>query len=283
MMQHILVATDLSARSDRAIDRAFALARETGAEITVLHVVDDELPTAIADQLKAEAESTIARICQGPTGQGVAKVNPRVAFGRGFEEVLRCAEETSADLLVLGLHRNASGRGLFTGTTVERVIRHGETPVLVVRDRVEGPYRKILVGVDFSPYSRRAAEFALRALPGAEVVLVHAYDVPFKGFITGRSARDEVSKRHQQQFDAMVEGEMKAFLASLPDNGARLERVMREGTVREVVMSQVTQRKPDLLVIGTHGRTGVAHALLGSVAEDLLNAPPCDVLAVKAW
>lgn len=283
MLKHILVATDLSARSDRAIERGFALARETGAEITVLHVIDDELPTGLADQLRAEAESSLERICKGPTGQGVTKANPRVAFGRGFEEVLRHAEDTSADLVVLGVHRNASGRSLFTGTTVERVIRHGETPVLVVRDRVEGPYGKILVGVDFSPYARRAAEFALGALPAAEVVLVHAYDVPFKGFITGRSARDEVSQRHQQQFDAMVEGEMKAFLASLPQNGGRLERVMREGTVREVVMNQVAQRKPDLLVIGTHGRTGVAHALLGSVAEDLLNAPPCDVLAVKAW
>jgi nucleotide-binding universal stress UspA family protein len=283
MLKHILVATDLSARSDRAIERGFALARETGAEITVLHVIDDELPTGLADQLRAEAESSLERICKGPTGQGVTKANPRVAFGRGFEEVLRHAEDTSADLVALGVHRNASGRSLFTGTTVERVIRHGETPVLVVRDRVEGPYGKILVGVDFSPYARRAAEFALGALPAAEVVLVHAYDVPFKGFITGRSARDEVSQRHQQQFDAMVEGEMKAFLASLPQNGGRLERVMREGTVREVVMNQVAQRKPDLLVIGTHGRTGVAHALLGSVAEDLLNAPPCDVLAVKAW
>ena len=277
-MKHILVATDLTARSDRAIERAFSLARETGAELTILHAVDDELPASVADQIKAEAEASIERLCQGPAGQGLRAVHRRVGFGRGLELVLRHAEEVAADLLVLGVHRNASGRGLFVGTTVERIIRHGETPVLVVRDRVEGPYRKVLVAVDFSPYSRRAAEFALSELPMAEVVLVHAYDVPFKGFITGRSAREEVSKRHQEQFDAMVEGEMKALVDSLPENGNRIERVMREGTVREV-----KQRKPELLVIGTHGRNGVAHALLGSVAEDLLNAPPCDVLAVKAW
>lgn len=282
-MKHILVATDLTARSDRAMERAFALARETGAALTILHVVDDELPAAVADQLKAEAEAAIDRICMGPAARGVAPVDRRVAFGRGFEQILRAAEVVEADLLVLGLHRNESGRGLFTGTTVERVIRHGQVPVLVVRDRADGPYRRILVGVDFSPYSRRAAEFVLGELPAAEVVLVHAYDVPFRGLITGRSDRDEVSKRHQQQFDAMVEGEMKAFLASLPEGGAGLKRVMREGSVHEVIMDQVAQRKPDLLVIGTHGRTGVAHALFGSTAEDLLNAPPCDVLAVKAW
>ena len=282
-MKHILVATDLTARSDRAIERAFSLARETGAELTILHAVDDELPASVADQIKAEAEASIERLCQGPVGQGLRAVHRRVGFGRGFELVLRHAEEVTADLLVLGVHRNESRRGLFVGTTVERIIRHGETPVLVVRDRVDGPYRQVLVAVDFSPCSRRAAEFALSELPTAEVVLVHAYDVPFKGFITGRSAREEVSKRHQEQFDAMVEGEMKPLVDSLPENGNRIERVMREGTVREVIMNQVKQRKPELLVIGTHGRTGVAHALLGSVAEDLLNAPPCDVLAVKAW
>jgi len=282
-MKHILVATDLSARSDRAMDRAFALVRESGAEITVLHVVDDELPAAVADQLKVEAEAAIERLCLGPTGRGVARINRRVTFGRGFEQVIRNADDVAADLLVLGLHRNEGGRGLFVGTTVERVICHGETPVLVVKDRVDGPYRRILVAVDFSPCSRHAAQLALGELPGAEVVLVHAYDVPFKGFITGRSTREEVSKRHQQQFDNMVEGEMAAFLSSLPQGAGHIEKVMREGTVREVIQEQVARRKPDLLVLGTHGRTGVAHALLGSIAEDRLNAPPCDVLAVKAW
>ena len=58
---------------------------------------------------------------------------------------------------------------------------------------------------------------------------------------------------------------------------------MEEGAVREVIGRQVSRLNPDLLVIGTHGRTGVAHAFLGSVAEDLLKNPPCDVLVVKAW
>lgn len=61
------------------------------------------------------------------------------------------------------------------------------------------------------------------------------------------------------------------------------ETVIEEGMVREVLRDQVADFKPDLIAIGTHGRTGIAHAMLGSVAEDLLADAPADVLAVKAW
>jgi nucleotide-binding universal stress UspA family protein len=112
---------------------------------------------------------------------------------------------------------------------------------------------------------------------------VHAYDVPFEGFLYGRDIRKQVSEEHQIQFEKMIEEEMSAFLGSFESKGLRIERVMKKGSAREVIHRQVKQVKPDLLVVGTHGRTGVAHALLGSVAEDLLSQPPCDVLAVKAW
>jgi nucleotide-binding universal stress UspA family protein len=59
--------------------------------------------------------------------------------------------------------------------------------------------------------------------------------------------------------------------------------VLRRGAVGEVLREQIATLKPDLLVVGTHGRTGVAGAVLGSVATGLLSDPPCDVLAVKAW
>ena len=81
----------------------------------------------------------------------------------------------------------------------------------------------------------------------------------------------------------MIDEEMATFLASLEVNEPKLHRVMQEGSAQEVLHRQISRLEPDLLVIGTHGRTGVAHAFLGSVAEDLLRAPPCDVLAVKAW
>ena len=87
----------------------------------------------------------------------------------------------------------------------------------------------------------------------------------------------------EARFRKLLDDEMAAFLRSLETTSPRLTCVMQEGTVHEVVLARVGQTSPDLLVIGTHGKTGLAHAVLGSVAEDLLRSPPCDVLIVGAW
>lgn len=282
-MKRLLMATDLSARSDRALDRALDLARTLNAALTVVHIVDDDLPASLADAQKAAAETAlrdhIARI--GPDDDD--RISIEVKFGKAYVEIIELTERIGADLVVVGMHRNNAVGDMFRGTTVERIIRASTVPVLLVRDRADNAYDNVMVGVDFSVYSRRAVEFAVRLVPSGQFNLVHAYDVPFKGFLFGQDARREISKQHEEQFRTMIDDEMGAFLGSVEAKPAKLERIMQIGTVQEVIHDQTNRLKPDLLVIGTHGRTGVAHAFLGSIAEDLLRDPPCDVLAVKAW
>ena len=210
-------------------------------------------------------------------------ISVEVVLGKPHVEILEISERIEADLIVVGVHRVDAIKDMFRGTTVERIIRLASVPVLLVKDRVSAPYRQIMVGVDFSIYSRRAVEFAVRFAPDSTFHLVHAYDVPFRGFLRGEDTRKEVTRQHQMEFEKMIEGEMATFLDSLEGKAPKLERIMQEGTVQEVIHRQISELKPDLLVIGTHGRTGVAHAFLGSVAEALLRNPPCDVMAVKAW
>lgn len=282
-MKKLLMATDLSARSDRALERAVALVRAHDTKLTIVHVVDEGLPASLADGQQRAAEETIREHIDTLTAGNGLNISIEVIFGRAYADILGMAEKTEAEIIVLGVHREDAFKDMFRGTAAERVIRAGNVPVLLVKDRVSGPYRRIMVGVDFSVYSRRAVEFAVRFVPDADFHLVHAYDVPFKGFLFDRDMRGEVSKQHQVQFQQMIDEEMATFLAGVEANPPKLERVMQEGMVREVIHRQMSRLKPDLLVIGTHGRTGVAHAFLGSVAEDLLRDPPCDVLAVKAW
>ena len=80
-----------------------------------------------------------------------------------------------------------------------------------------------------------------------------------------------------------VEEELAAFLARLGDRLPSHERLVVEGSAGEVLLHLAGRLPADLLVAGTHGRTGVAHALLGSVAEELLLRAHCDVLVAKAW
>jgi nucleotide-binding universal stress UspA family protein len=282
-MNEFLMATDLSARSDRALERAVMLAREHDARLTIVHVVDEDLPAALAENQQNAAEESIRQHINELTAADGLNISTEVIFGRAYIDILEMSEKTEAEMIILGVHREDAFKDMFRGTTAERVIRGSNVPVLLVRDRPNNPYRRIMVGVDLSVFSRRAVEFAFGFMPGGEFYLVHAYDVPFKGFLYGRDTQKQVSKAHQIQFEKMIEDEMAAFLGSLEPKGLMIERVMQEGSAHEVIHRQVKQLKPDLLVVGTHGRTGVAHALLGSVAEDLLSQPPCDVLAVKAW
>ena len=281
-MKTFLMASDLSARSDRALARAVALAQEQDAQLTVVHVVDDALPASAADAQAAAAKSAIRAHVDDLTGGKSENVSVSVVFGRPFSGILETVEKTEAELIVLGTHREDSFTDMFRGTTAERVIRAGDVPTLVVTERVAKPYQRIMIGVDFSVYSRRAVEFAVGFAPVGTFYLVHAYDIPFKGFLHGKDARDGLTKKDELGFERMVETEMARFLAGF-DTPQRFERVIAEGSAREVMHREIERMKPDLLVIGTHGRTGVAHALLGSVAEDMLSQPVCDVLAVKAW
>ena len=284
-MKRILVATDLSERSDRAIDRAIILARKFGARLTVLHVIDEDLPASVADRQKEAASANLQEHLSTLSNAKALEVEPVVTFGKDWTEILRRAEDDGSELIVLGTHRERGLGGLLRGTTVERVIRNGNIPVLVAKNRATRDYGSIVVGVDFSVYSGAAVEFGLRFASDAKVCLVHAYEVPFKAFLSGASTHGEIKKAHEEQFSHMVGQEMAGFLARLgtPPPEEPIERVMREGGPHEVIHEEVAKLGAELLILGTHGRTGVSHAFLGSVAEEFLNDPPCDVVTVKAW
>lgn len=281
-MKKILMATDLSARSDRALERAVRLARSHSADLTIVHVIDGHLPVSLADEQAIAAKETIRAHLQSMSEHEGSGISIAVVFGRAHVEILALGEKVDADLIVVGAHREDSFMDLFRGTTVERVIRAANVPVLFVRERISKPYQRIMVGVDFSVYSKRAVEFARLLVPQGVFHLVHAYDVPFRGFLYGRDGQNEARKRDQIGFEKTVERKMTAFLADLEVRAPKFERVLQEGSPQEVLHYQIGRVKPDLLVIGTHGLTGVAHAFLGSVAEDMLRNPLCDVLAVKA-
>lgn len=282
-VSRILVTTDLSARSDRAIERAVLLSDQTGAALTALHVVDADLPGRIADRQADEARELIAEhiatLQKGRAEGRSGACEVRVVFGRDHGDILDVAQKIQAELVVLGMHRSES-REHFRGTTAHRVMSGGAAPTLLVKDRPRGPYRRALVAVDFSDCSQAAVRFAARLLPDAELHLVHAFEVPYKALLGSDGVRREVAHEHEADMTRFVEEDCADVLAAAV-RAKRLFPVVRQGDVHQVVSDQVDRLRPDLLVVGTHGRSGLAYAALGSKAEDLLSRPPCDVLAVK--
>jgi nucleotide-binding universal stress UspA family protein len=282
-MKNLLVASDLTALSDRAVQRAARLAAQFDASLTVLHVINEALHVDVRRQLGAEAAKVMSNQLTMTTATQEVKGEIRVAAGEAFAEIIRTARAVEADLTILGMHRKQGLKELFVGTTVERVLRYSERPVLVVKDQAMRDYERVLIPVDFSVPSRRALAEACRIAPGAEYHVVHGYDVPFAGFITDEAARREAEADHQTRLEALIREEMDALLSAGARDSRRIKRSVRRGAVLEVIHDQIGAVRPDLLVMGTHGRTGVARAMVGSVAQEILVDPPCDVLAVGAW
>ena len=280
-MEKLLVATDLSARSDRALQRALALAHQLGATLEVIHIVSDTVPESIAEQYEAGARTTIEQLLASLPS--AADVKPEIAIIRGhdYEEILRHAQETGAELIVLGITRHIAYE-LFRGTTAERIIRIGNFPVLLVKDPVVHNYERVLVATDNSPAAQRALECAAAIAPDAEFHLLHTVHVPFTGFL-GAESQAQIRQEQERNFRNAFEKGIRAQVERLGNGGLRATFHIEEGDILSVIRGQAANLKPDLLAIGSHGRSGLRQALIGSVAGNLLSDPPVDVLATMAW
>jgi nucleotide-binding universal stress UspA family protein len=279
-MKRLLMANDLSARCDRALRRAVALAKEFDAELEVLTVVEEMFLETTTQSNATFAENALAQQLAAVPDAKDVQLSQSVIVGLDYEDIIERAEELDADLVILGIHRHKS-RELFQGTTAERVIRYGVRPVLVVKDPVTGPYRRVLAADDLSSQAEAAAGLAARLVPKGEVVLLHAVNPPFRAFL-GRRDQKSLVDEQRERATVTLDDQINRMRRELGERAPSFMSSFREGAVYAEIQAEVARLKPDLLAIGTHGRSGIAHAVIGSIAEQLLADCPVDILAVKA-
>jgi nucleotide-binding universal stress UspA family protein len=276
----VLLSTDLSARCDRAMDRAVQLAKEWGATLTALKVIEQpQSPDHLLSWASGEDEASRVTIAHSQLMRDLqgAQVPTDLRLGQGdiADAVERVADETDAGLVVTGMARSEPLGRFLLGSTVERLAGRLRRPLLVVRSRVHGPYRRIVVATDFSASSASALQTALRLFPDREIVLYHAYTLPLGGLAT----RDP----QEQGLPGGLQEEYESFLASLDlsaDMRSRLRPVLEHGTLATALTRHVRQHDVELVVMGAHGRGGLIGALLGSTASRLLHWLPCDTMIV---
>ena len=282
-LKSLAIATDLSERADPAMDRAIALAQEHNCALTIIHVVDDSLPDAmVSNQIMFAKEHLHDDVSQRLAG-GKVDVAINVTAGDPFPTIVAETASVGADVLISGMHRKDTLQDFVAGTTIGRVIRSIGCPVLLVRNRAARKYENIVVATDFSPSSRFALGAAVSLAPSASYHLIHAYDIPFGGLIDSPSTRETLEEQITSRLNAFAEEEMAAIAERLSPgpNFARPRAI--QGTILEVISDQAVSLKADMLVVGTHGRTGIGRMLLGSVAEFLIADPPTDLLIARAW
>jgi nucleotide-binding universal stress UspA family protein len=178
---------------------------------------------------------------------------------------------------VLGRHGARSGDGAIQATA-ERVIRKGDVPVLLASGVSEAPYRRTLVAVDLSDASHRVGELALALLPDDARALraIHAYHVPFEGWFGAQTIEEQ-----RRACEESARTALRRFEAMFEPTGIACRSAVRKGDPGMAILREVLSTRAELVVLGTHGRSGVALALLGSVAEWLVRAAPCDVAVTR--
>lgn len=286
----LLIPVDLSPASDRVVGRVALLPLAEEALLTLLHVVPKSLPPRA--QRRAEADARRALVAEATNlakslPKGV-NIEPIVRVGTPAVEIAKCAGTLKVELIVMGRGGGRALRDVFLGSTAERVIRRGQLPVLVVRLPPRGPYRRPKLALDIDQAARSILELLLRVIPPPRpsVEVIHAYEILFHGMIYPSLSEDDAEEYRKAYRDKALREIGKLLATSLaqakvaPVDAPSWRTHVRHGSPRAVIEKAVKKGETDLLVLGTRGHSGVAHAFLGTVAGDVLREVACDVLVV---
>lgn len=290
-LQNILAPSDFSAAARLAVERAARLAALSGARLTLQHVVSSgaldllrqllgSQPGDLQQRLLDEARDEL----QVLAGELYAAhgVSPAVHFsaGNALAEITSHADALDADLLVLGARGASLVRDLAVGSTTERVLRKSGRPLLVVRGAVEHDYRRVLLPVDFSPRSRQAIALARELAPQAELVLLHAFEVPFEGRLRHAGISDAELAGLQANARQEALGHMAELLAACQLPLEAVTTVVVHGDASVQILDQGQLHGCELIVIGKRGQGPFEELLLGSVTKHILSQARGDVLAI---
>ena len=277
----ILLATDMSARCDRALDRAALLASQWQMSLFVLHVVEGSDSRAAEiegvpswkrapDPFEVASKQLLADVAAFPTQPSV-----RVVDGDPVETILRRAASENTRLLVIGVERDESLGHFMLGKTADRLFRRSKYPLLLVKDRPRGQYQNIVFATDLSKSSRHALERALEFFPGQQLTIFHTYPAP--------SGLTIESGLHRQR-RVKVEQEVQAFLAEMETSASGWKPpqvVIEDGAANALLRNYVREKGVDLLVLGPHERRSFIDMLLGNEAKKIVENVPCDALVVR--
>lgn len=287
----ILVATDHSAGARRAVERAALLAAACGARLTVLHVLAGgafgELrrwlgsESAPADTLLAEAETATSRLAtEVAAAHGIA-AEARVVVDRVASAIVACADRIEAGLIVVGAHGSGPLPRFGIGSTAERVLRLARRPLLLVRQHAHAAYRRVLVPVDFSDWSLPTLALARALAPGAHVLLLHAWSVPWEGKLELAGIDRQTIDRCRQAaaFEAAGGLDRLAAAAGLVPGG--WSPVLAHGEPVAAILEHEERGDADLVALGKHGRDVLRELLLGSTTRRVLGESSEDVLVAQ--
>ena len=279
--KRVLLATDLSCRCDRALDRAVQLAGLWNAELVAVTIVEPG-PADLLESRKSSwrHQTTSSERMHWRLARDVAsaadEIRTIVETGDPAAKLAEIARRERCDLIVTGIARDETLGRMFLGNTVNRLVRVGTIPVLVVRDRPSRPYGRIVIATDFSEAALQATLAAAAFFPEAALILFHGYDIPYKGYLT-----DGNFARETRALAAEAKAKLAADARIAPALRDKLALVVEHGMPEVLIGQYVEDHHVDLTVIGSLGHGVLFDAFIGSMDKRLLDNLEGDLLIVR--
>jgi len=275
---HVLAAVDGSEPSQHALEQTLNL---PDCRVTAAAVVPPppEGLSAAAPELEARLRSPYEKALISSQKWGAAhdlSLETLLIKGEPHEALSAAARDYGCDLVVIGKRGQELPPGAQMGKVTERVIGYCPTDVLVVPVRGALDLKRLLLPVDGSRFSRRAADRALglAAESGSTLLAVSALDAP-PGFA---AEVPEVAQDLMNSLEDLVAGVAR----KAAEQGVSCQIRVEVGPAYRVVLDAAAKWDAGLIVMGSHGRTGLKRLLMGSVTERVVGQAPCPVLVVKA-
>ncbi|MFC4634013.1 universal stress protein [Dokdonia ponticola] len=277
MIKKILVPTDFSEQAENALRVAADIARKHGSEINLLHML--ELPMLLVDGATGGSKSDLPeaiffmklahqkfeKMMNAPFLEGI-EVHETAEFDGAFEGIMDYTEKYQADLIVMGSQGATGLQELLIGSNTEKVVRNSKVPVLVIKRRHEAfTVKKFVYATNFKEENHNAFKQAFKFAKNNDVKLHMLYVNTPNNFRT----------THE------IEARMKAFMDKEPECTDYKLNIYNDESVEKGILHFADSVGSKLVGIGTHGRSGLAHFLNGSLSEGLVNHAQRPVITFK--
>ncbi|HEX6865537.1 MAG TPA: universal stress protein [Thermoanaerobaculia bacterium] len=291
-MHTVLIGSSLEDESDQVVRAGLAVARAAGARVYLVHVAPIEpllfgyeagLPPDFSRQ---QIEWREELLHQQAARLGIAEAELAgiaVQVGAPYRILTGLARTAGAGLVVVGATGSGPLAAELLGSTADRVLRKATCPVLLVRGELRVPPRRVLAPVDLSTLSGDAFRCGLHLLSQlsktAEIEVRAVYALSFLDALAMQRQKREISLEQVESRSAV---ELQRFiLENRPGAHCRLETAVLPGEARFEILRELEEHPVDLVVLGTHGRSGLDRLVLGSVAATVARKAPCSVLLIS--
>lgn len=286
----ILVATDLSERSELSVDKAIELAKKYDLWLEVLHVVDPPVfewtwggeyveEQQKREEKRVEKERQISDKITERLQRRHDKMNVTVRVGSPVEMIIAFAKEQDVSEIVIGgTGEHHPLKNFFFGSTAKNIMEKSHVPVLVVRNDKSVDYQNILIPVDFSDESLWTVKHTAELFPSANLYILHIMEIPSESRMRYYGLEEgEISTISDTQRKKSKE-EMETFVKKISVSNA-VHPVFAEGSLNtEVLLQQGDRISADLISLTPHKTTGVTSRMIRSIAEELLSDTAQDVM-----